>query len=127
MANECESMDSLSIKHPIKVRECWSVRQSIICHCLNLKHCGEHRCCFYTAARRGVTNRIEARLGGEECCGEPCSLLDTFAAQWPLSVGTDPLRRVASIRVSDQVEGARRALCLRCAHGFRSSTSPETR
>jgi hypothetical protein len=29
--------------------------------------------------------------------------------------------------VSDQVEGARCALCLRCAHGFRSSTSPETR
>ena len=127
MADQCESLHTLSIKHSIKVRECWSVRQSIIYRRFNLKHCGKHRCCFYAATCRGVTNRIEARLGGEECCGEPCSLLNPFAAQWPLSVGTDPLRRVASIRVSDQVEGARRALCLRCAHGFRSSTSPETR
>ena len=127
MANECESMDSLSIKHPIKVRECWSVRQSIICRSLNLKCCGEHRCGFYAATCRGVTDRIKARLSGEERCGESSNLLDTFSAEWPLCVLTNPLCRVSSIGVPDQVEGSRCALCLRCAHGFRSSTSPETR
>ena len=127
MSNQGESSNPLLVKHSGELCDRWPIKEALISDGFDLENCRKYGGCLNTSARGRVTNLIDRRLCSEECGGETRDLLHPFATEWSFSVRTDPLRWVARVCVPNEVQRMRGSRRLRSAHGFRSSTSPETR
>ena len=127
MAHECEPAHALPVEHALEVGEARSRDEAIVGDRFDFENRREHRRGLCTPSGRRVSDRIEARLRRIERRSKSRDLFDALAGERPIGVRPDPLGGIPGIRVPNQIQRAIRAALLGGGHGFRSSTSPETR